>query len=47
MYVCPFFIFVFIRVTGEHIAVEYLLAQTNRGDLLAPKQMPEIPSLGA
>lgn len=42
--VCPFFIFVFILVTGEHIAVEYLLAQTNRGDLLAPKQMPEIPS---
>lgn len=37
----------FILVTGEHIAVEYLLAQTNRGDLLAPKQMPEIPSLGA
>lgn len=47
MDVCPFFIFVFILVTGEHIAVEYLLAPTNRGDLLAPKQMPEIPSLGA
>ncbi|KAE8292620.1 hypothetical protein D5F01_LYC09992 [Larimichthys crocea] len=29
---------------GERIAVEYLLAQTNRGDLLAPKQMPEIPT---
>ena len=33
----------FILVTGERIAVEYLLAQTNRGDLLAPQQMPEIP----
>lgn len=44
MYVCPFSIFVFILVTGERIAVEYLLAQTNRGDLLAPQQMPEIPS---
>ncbi|KAG7224680.1 hypothetical protein INR49_011475 [Caranx melampygus] len=32
------------KPTGERIAVEYLLAQTNRGDLLAPKQMPEIPS---
>lgn len=34
----------FVLVTGERIAVEYLLAQTNKGDLLAPKQMPEIPS---
>ena len=34
----------FILVTGERIAVEYLLAQTNRGDLLAPSQVPEIPS---
>ncbi|XP_027132529.1 uncharacterized protein LOC113745221 [Larimichthys crocea] len=32
------------KPTGERIAVEYLLAQTNRGDLLAPKQMPEIPT---
>lgn len=39
-----FFIFVFILVTGERIAVDYLLAQTNRGDRLAPKQKPEIPS---
>lgn len=45
MYVGPFFIFVFILVTGEHIAVEYLLAQTNRGDLLlAPSWVPEVPS---
>ena len=44
MYVCPFFIFVFLLVTGERIAVEYLLAQTNRGDLLAPNQVPEVPS---
>ncbi|XP_073667879.1 uncharacterized protein [Paramisgurnus dabryanus] len=28
----------------ERIAVEYLLAQTNRGDLLAPSQVSEIPS---
>ena len=42
---CPFFIFVFILVTGERIAVEYLLAQTNRGDLLlAPLHVPEVPS---
>lgn len=34
----------FILVTGERIAVEYLLAQTNRGDLLAPSQVFEIPS---
>lgn len=34
----------FILVTGERIAVEYLLAQTNRGDLLAPSQVSEIPS---
>lgn len=34
----------FILVTGERIAMEYLLAQTNRGDLLAPSQVPEIPS---
>lgn len=34
----------FILVTGERIAVEYLLAQTNRGDLLATSQVPEIPS---
>lgn len=39
-----FFIFVFILVTGERIAVDYLLAQTNRGDRLAPQQKPEIPS---
>lgn len=26
----------------EHIAVEYLLAQSNRGDLLAPPQHAEI-----
>ncbi|KAL7375698.1 hypothetical protein ABVT39_022187 [Epinephelus coioides] len=32
------------KPTGERIAVEYLLAQKNRGDLLPPKQMPEIPS---
>ena len=37
---CPSFIFVFILVTGERIAVEYLLAQTNRGDLLVPKEIP-------
>ena len=44
-YVCPFFIFVFRLVTGERIAVEYLLEQTNRGDLLAPSQasISEIP----
>ena len=44
-YVCPFFIFVFMLVTGERIAVEYLLEQTNRGDLLAPSQasISEIP----
>ncbi|KAM4559701.1 uncharacterized protein PAE49_012125 isoform 2-T2 [Odontesthes bonariensis] len=29
---------------GERIGVEYLLAQTNRGDLLAPSQVPEVPS---
>ncbi|KAG7454216.1 hypothetical protein JOB18_016055, partial [Solea senegalensis] len=28
----------------ECIAVEYLLAQTNRDDLLTSQQMPEIPS---
>ena len=46
-YVCPFFIFVFRLVTGERIAVEYLLEQTNRGDLLAPSQasISEIPLL--
>ncbi|KAE8299662.1 hypothetical protein D5F01_LYC02072 [Larimichthys crocea] len=32
------------KPTGERIAVEYLLAQTNRGDLLASKQVPEILS---
>ncbi|XP_039514864.1 uncharacterized protein LOC120469743 isoform X3 [Pimephales promelas] len=32
------------KSTGERIAVEYLLAQTNRGDLLAPSQVSEIPS---
>ncbi|KAK7162497.1 hypothetical protein R3I93_006725 [Phoxinus phoxinus] len=32
------------KPTGERIAVEYLLAQTNRGDLLAPSQVSEIPS---
>ncbi|KAG7224678.1 hypothetical protein INR49_011432, partial [Caranx melampygus] len=32
------------KPAGERIAVEYLLVQTNRGDLLAPKQMAEIPS---
>lgn len=37
---------VFILVTDEHIAVEYLLGQTNRGDLLAPSHVPEIPSQG-
>ena len=44
-YVCPFFIFVSMLVTGERIAVEYLLEQTNRGDLLAPSQasISEIP----
>ena len=42
VYACPFFTFVFILVTGERIAVDYLLAQTNRGDLLAQKQI--IPS---
>lgn len=31
----------FILVTGERIAVEYLLEQTNRGDLLAPSQDSE------
>lgn len=36
--------FVFILFTGERMAVEYLLAQTNRGDLLAPLKVPEIPS---
>ncbi|XP_062305991.1 uncharacterized protein LOC134010140 [Osmerus eperlanus] len=30
------------RVLG--IAVEYLLAQSNRGDLLVPQQLPEIPT---
>ncbi|XP_030193755.1 uncharacterized protein LOC115529286 [Gadus morhua] len=32
------------KPTSERIAVEYLLAQTNRGDLLAPNQVPEVPS---
>lgn len=40
MYACTFFIFVFLLVTGERIAMEYLLAQTNRGDLLVPKEIP-------
>lgn len=45
--VCRFFLSssVFILVTGERIGGEYLLAQTNRGDLLAPKQMPELPQV--
>ncbi|XP_054875194.1 uncharacterized protein LOC118471340 [Amphiprion ocellaris] len=34
------------KPTEEHIAVEYLLAQTNRGDLLAPSHVPEIPLQG-
>ncbi|XP_055012851.1 uncharacterized protein LOC129409990 isoform X1 [Boleophthalmus pectinirostris] len=32
------------KPTDERIAVEYLLGQTNRGDLLAPWHVPEIPS---
>ncbi|KAK0155426.1 hypothetical protein N1851_002228 [Merluccius polli] len=33
------------KPTSERIAVEYLLAQTNRGDLLlAPSRVPEVPS---
>ncbi|KAL2087206.1 hypothetical protein ACEWY4_018265 [Coilia grayii] len=31
------------KPTGERIAAEYLLAQTNRGDLLAPSQVSEVP----
>lgn len=29
-------------MAGEHIAVEYLLAQSDRGDLLDPKQHSEL-----
>ncbi|KAL2079587.1 hypothetical protein ACEWY4_025331 [Coilia grayii] len=31
------------KPTGKRIAAEYLLAQTNRGDLLAPSQVSEVP----
>ena len=44
---CPFLFFDYVFkhcVTGERIAVEYLLAQSNRGDLLVPQQLPEISS---
>ncbi|XP_057700251.1 uncharacterized protein LOC130920813 [Corythoichthys intestinalis] len=33
------------RPTDERIAVDYLLAQTNRGDLLSPSRVPEISAL--